>query len=373
MTKMRAALLLAASVPLAFSCAEPPPSGPAGAAGERPLFSDALWDDGNAEVAGYEVVERRYGALRPGWATLIVVKETFDADALVKADGPPPDRALEVIKLNHVLTTPTGVYTYRQMASVFLDRGEARPVKIVTSSQEWCGITTAHMAVRSPAATLHTSSYFGAEGERAFPLALGEDVVLFDALPVWLRTLDLLHPGERRIRLVPQILSNRMRAPSPAPATVLVGAPASVEVPAGEYEAIPVTVMAGDRVDVFHFDAETPHTLLRWERADGGSYALAWVRRAPYWSMHDVDQVGELGPSPEAALAAGWVTTRAGSDSDTEAEPEPEADTDTDTDADTDADADADADADTDTDTDANASTAAHASPPAHADPVLER
>lgn len=275
-------------------------------AGERAPFEAALWNDGNAEVASYTVVERRYGTLRQGRATLILVKETFDADRLVKADGPrPPERTVEVMKLNHVLTTPTGVYTYRQMASVFLEREDARPLKLVTSSQEWCGITSKRMEVRGASPTLHTASYFGAEGDRAFSVPLDERTVLHDALPMWLRTLALDREGTREVRLVPPQLSNHARPPEVAPATIAVGAPAPVEVPAGTFEAVPVTVEHAGGTDVFHLRAEAPHTLVRWDRADGGRYALEWVRRAPYWEMNAADQVGALGPDPEADLAAG--------------------------------------------------------------------
>lgn len=282
-----------------LSCEAPADLGPAGAAAESDTFRQPLWDDGNAEVASYAIQEPRYGTMRAGWATLIVVKETFDADALVKADGPvPPANTLEVLKLNHVRTTPTGVYTYRQMASVFVRRDSLRPVKLVTSSQEWCGITHTRMEVRSARPTLRSSSYFGSEGDRAHPVDLGEDVVLEDALPVWLRGLDLTRTGARSVRLVPAQLSSHTAPPTTVDATVEVGAPTAVEVPAGSFEAIPVTVTRGEDRDVFHFDAAAPHTLVRWDRADGGFYRLARVERAPYWRMNGEEHVGALGPGP---------------------------------------------------------------------------
>lgn len=298
----------AAALLLATSCSEPT-RGVAGAAGERPVFRDALWDDGEAEIASYRVVERRYGTLREGHATLIVVKESFDAAALVKADGPvAPEHPLEVMKLNHVLTTPTGVYTYRQMASVFVRRDDARPVKLVTSSQEWCGITSKRMEVRGPRATLHGSSYFGAEGDRAYPVVLDEDTVLFDALPMWLRTLELSRPGTREVRLVPAQLSHRVTPVEVAPATIEVGAPGSVEVPAGTFEAVPVTVEHAAGTEVFHLQAEAPHTLVRWARSDGGEYALEWVRRAPYWELHDPEHLGLFEAGAETEAEAGAAT-----------------------------------------------------------------
>jgi hypothetical protein len=265
----------------------------AGGPGEAPLFADRLWDDGQAEIARYRVLERRYGALREAEATLIVVKETLDADALVKADGPtPPARAIDVMKLNHVLTVPTGVYTYRQMASVFLTRDEALALKLVVGSQEWCGITHKRLVVRDGRAVLHASSYFGAEGERAYAVPMDEETVLYDALPMWARTLALSRRGPRRVRLVSQQLSNTAPRPMVAPATITVGAPERVEVPMGALEVVPVKVEHAGGTDVLFLRREAPHALVRWDRADGGRYELEWIRRAPYWELHDPEHLG---------------------------------------------------------------------------------
>lgn len=272
---------------------------PAGQAGERPTFRAARWDDGNAEIAQYRVRERRYGTLRDGSATLIVVKERFDPLRGVKTTGPD---GVEAIKLNHVLSTPTGVYTYRQMATVLLDRQHARPLLLRTGSQEWCGLTHKRMAVRSPDATLRTSSYFEGEGERVFSVRIDQRTVLYDALPLWLRTLDLQRPGERAVQLVPRQMSSHASRPELGPATILVGPADSMEVPAGRFEAVPVTVRHDGGDDVFHFDARAPHTLVRWDRADGGEYTLEWVRRAPYWRMSDDGQ--SLAPAPPAVSPA---------------------------------------------------------------------
>src|SRR5215831_5209928 len=75
----------------------------------------ALWNDGNAEVSVYAAKDVKYGAPRDSRAVLIVVAEDLLADRLVKADrptGPPATR--RVLKLNHVRSIVTGVYTYQQ-------------------------------------------------------------------------------------------------------------------------------------------------------------------------------------------------------------------------------------------------------------------
>lgn len=275
------------------------PSFEAGAPAETDVFGDVLWDDGQAEIASYRVVQRKYGELRTGEAVLIVVKEELDADALVKADGPHHPHTLTAMKLNHVLTVPTGVYTYRQMASLWLTRSGGRPMKLVTSSQEWCGITHKTLGVRGDEGLLRTSSYFGAEGERAYGVPLDDVTVLGDALPLWLRTLDLTEPGERTLRIVDEQLSNHASRPGVRRATVAVGPAETLEVPAGLFEVVPVTVRRGESVERLSFRRRRPHTLVRWERADGGHYELDWVHRAPYWDMNRLRDVGSLGaPEP---------------------------------------------------------------------------
>jgi hypothetical protein len=267
---------------------------------ETRLFGDALWDDGNAEIARYRATMPFYGAMREGEAVLIVVKEPFDMDALVKADGDVAHEHVEdVIKLNEVRTFQTGVYTYRQMASAFFSRPELHPLKLVTSSQEWCGITTKILTVRGGEALLRSFSYFGDEGERAETIALGDDVVFADALPVFVRTLDFGREGlVRRIRLVDEQLSNRAKPPAVVHETIEVLCGGRAEVPAGRFETCRVMVTRGAEIDTFHLDRAPPHTLVRWDRADGGTYELTLVARAPYWSMHDPEHVGELLPAP---------------------------------------------------------------------------
>ncbi len=275
---------------------EPAASFSLGRSAETALFEDALWDDGKAEVARYRATEPRYGVMRTGEAVLIVVKETFDSDHLVKADGPPPDTTVDVMKLNTVTTFQTGVYTYRQMVSSFLTRDGLRPVKLSMSSQEWCGVTSKILTVRGTEALLRTFSYFGAEGDCAFELDLGDDAVLYDALPMWLRGLDLEDHTPRTVRVLDEQRSNHATEPQWADARIEVGEPTSVDVPAGHFGVVPVGVVRGDARDVFFLGADSPHPLVRWERSDGGVYELTVLARAPYWVMHDPENLNDLLP-----------------------------------------------------------------------------
>lgn len=276
----------------------------AGLEAETAFLHQALWDDGNAEVAKYDVREPRYGIMRDGEATVIVVKEDFDADALVKADGSPPDHRVTVMKLNTVLTVPAGVYTYRQMSSAFITRTEGKPVKLTVGSQEWCGMTSKKMEVESDQLVLEAWSYFGAEGNPTFRTPAGARTVLADALPLWLRTLDRNDTSAREVTVYPAQMSNRAVEPDPYQATVRIGEPQALEVPAGSIDSYPVRVTAGDKKATYWFMTEFPHTMVRWERADGGQYDLRWVRRAPYWDMNSPEHREALVPDGPATSDA---------------------------------------------------------------------
>ncbi len=286
-----AAVGLAGCSTLPEDLERPPPPAPtfeAGAPAENDLFESALWDDGNAEVARFVAHQMRYGEMREGELVLITVKESFDPERLVKADGPHHQHVVDAIKSNTLLTFQTGVYTYRQMVSVFLTRTELRPMKLAMSSQEWCGTTSAIFTVRGDEGLLRAFSYFGDQAEVVAPLSLPEDLVFEDALPVWLRALDADTGGTRRIDLVPSQLSNRAVPPEPLIAEVDIGAPQTVEVPEGTFEARPITVSFGDRRDVYHVDVEEPHAIVRFSRGES-TYERTLLARAPYWTMHGTE------------------------------------------------------------------------------------
>src|SRR5438477_209587 len=81
-----------------------------------------LWNDGRAELDGYQLVQPRYGQLHKGTVVLVFVKEDFSDSARVKADPGvhPADDVFPVMKLNVVKDFQTGIYDYNLMSSVFV-------------------------------------------------------------------------------------------------------------------------------------------------------------------------------------------------------------------------------------------------------------
>lgn len=81
---------------------------------ERLLQNEGFWGDGNAEVAVFKATEKRYGTLRETKVRHILVRENFAKNELVKADDWQDSGTYPVIKLNQVITIPTGSYRYDQ-------------------------------------------------------------------------------------------------------------------------------------------------------------------------------------------------------------------------------------------------------------------
>lgn len=239
---------------------------------------DAVWDDGKAELCAYEVDWAHYGTAYPGRALLIVVKEPWAPELDVKADTPRPD-GFEVLKLNHVRDVPTGIYTYHQMASVYLRRDDASLVKLATTSSEACGISTALMVD----GRLETHSYFDGQGDRT--LAYPEETLPRDGLPVLLRDWVAGNPPTT-VEVFPSLLAARFPELEPASYRVRREAGKTVDVPAGSFEVVEIRLARESGWLSYSFGTAPPHPLVRFESSDGTRYEMARCDRIPYWEMN---------------------------------------------------------------------------------------
>jgi hypothetical protein len=249
---------------------------------------DPLWDDGMAEFCAYEVTWPRYGRTYAGRALLVLVKESWNPELDVKADEPLP-AGFEVLKLNHLRDVATGIYTYHQMASVFLKRDDASLVKAAATSSEACGISTAHLLD----GFLSTRSYFDGQGDRRQRYPAG--ALLEDGLPALLRDYVAGTPPST-LELFPTLMAGRF-PPLAAARFALSRRPAGeVEVPAGRFPAVELTLEGGDRRLTYLFEEEAPHRLLRFAGSGGTEYRLARCDRLVYWKMQAPGEEAWLPP-----------------------------------------------------------------------------
>lgn len=240
------------------------------APGDAAWRLSALWDDGKAEFCAYRVNWARYGHHFPGRALLVLVKEPWAPDLDVKADEVRRD-GFEVLKLNHVRDVPTGIYTYHQMASVFVRRDDGSLCKIAATSSEACGISTAEMVD----GRLETRSYFDRQGDRSAPYPAG--ALPEDGLPLFLRSY-VAGPPPPALSVFPSLLQSRF--PELVPVTYRVEKKSVTQ-------GVELRLTAGTSALAYVFEAQPPHRLVRFEREDGTVYELAKCDRLPYWEMHD--------------------------------------------------------------------------------------
>lgn len=225
------------------------------------------WYSDGAEISRYKLSQSRYGELHSGDAILLYVTEKVRSDIQVKADNP-ADGDLPVLKLNAQRKFYTGVYPYSVMTSIFspVSGGDqARPIKISTSVQEWCGHVYVQMNFRGDAYTVKSFSYFESEGEQetSVPAACTEDG-LFNLVRLAPQKLPV-----GKFDLVVGTLFSRLMH-RPLAATVATGTLQAIEGvslegnPLVEYV---VEMPAHQRTLRIVFERDFPHRIERWEDA----------------------------------------------------------------------------------------------------------
>jgi hypothetical protein len=241
---------------------------------------DTVWDDGQAEVCDYEVLWARYGRHYPGRARLILVKEPWAPDLEVKADHPRPD-GFEVLKLNHSRDVPTGAYTYRQMASVFLRRDDGSLRKLATSSIEDCGVSTGFMVD----ARLEIRSYFDGVGEQTLPWP--QEAISEDGLAASLRDFVASQEIPPALLVFPTLLDSRLDDLNPRRLALARRPAGEVESPGGESVSAVELVLDGvGHTLTYLFEAAPPHRLLAHSTGQGTRYRLLGCQRVAYWERN---------------------------------------------------------------------------------------
>jgi hypothetical protein len=258
------------SVPERGSVSAAPLGQAGGDGGDEGWRTAALWDDGKAEYCAYNVTWARYGHHFDGRALLILVKEPWAPDLEVKADTP-RQNGFEVLKLNHIRDVPTGIYTYHQMASVFVRRDTGALRKLAATSAEACGVTTAEMV----GGTLETRTYFDGQGDRSQPWPAG--ALPEDGLPLYLRNY-VAGRAPATLTVFPSLMQTRFPALEPAAWKV---EKKKVD------DGVELRLTNGPAWLAYTFETAPPHRLLRFEREDGTAYRLAKCDRIAYWEKHN--------------------------------------------------------------------------------------
>jgi hypothetical protein len=278
-------------------------------------YPTAHWEDGKAELNGYELTQPRYGQLRKGTAIHIFVKEDFSEQAKLKADyvRSAKDR-VPVLKLNFVKNFPTGIYDYNLMTSTFASYSSRQglragmPIKVAYAHQEWCGSMYDELTTESSGIALKRHTYFDKDELKTNSLPHQTNGIMVDELPFLVRQFPYpyLAPGQSKdVMFLPSYERARLlhtphswtkgRLQRSANASTL-------KVPAGKFEVETWTAKLGG-TETFRYFVEKafPHRIIAWDGPQGERAELKGSTRLAYWQLNDnggEKYLSELGLKP---------------------------------------------------------------------------
>lgn len=281
---------LALPVLLLTTCAQPQPAAPQGpppsslGSIQRHFnlnwAENKLWDDGLAEVATYAAEREVYKKTRQYALTIITVKEDFNRAFDVKTDDYQRPDLFAVMKVNEFCQIPTDNYPYHYLTSLFFRREDPLQLhKLTSGSQEWCGNTFKALTDSTGAYRYSYNSYWDGQGtgRRRLP----RDIVAEDALPYSLRSLRFNDEPLFELNVLETQQTSKAAEPKLYRAEVRVARAADADAPRPSWR---VTVRLEQGKDnVYWFDQQYPHLLLKHRAWDGRTLLLQQERRYAYW------------------------------------------------------------------------------------------
>jgi hypothetical protein len=239
-----------------------------------------LWEDGKAEVSTYRTFVPGDSGSAPFETRILVGRRALERRA---AAGAPP----AVLEMR--LVESGGPRAGRALRALLT----ADSMRVVTlAAAHSAGGDSARVHARGVGGSLDYRERSAGRPERRRALPWGADATYYDALPVWLRGVDMTTVTTYRIRMLPPQLAGWPEDSALVAATVDVrgreGAPSATS-----RGTCRVDLRYGSREDRFYFHPAPPHLLLRWERADGSILAFAGTRRSSDWGEIEAVDLGE--------------------------------------------------------------------------------
>jgi len=223
------------------------------------------WYNGLAELNSFELSQARYGELREGELVMIFVTEDFLVDKQVKKESLTEDEVVSVLKMNLDRQFVTGVYDYSMMSSVFTPVNEhswQQPIKVSTSSQEWCGHSWTQLNQRASGYDLQQFSYFEAEGDMEKELG---KVLIEDGIWNQIR----LNPAQidtGKLEMFPstQFIRFSHIEPKPYPVIIFKGDCMHSDFPGENLKMISLNYPDLNRNLEIMYEEEYPHRIAGW-------------------------------------------------------------------------------------------------------------
>ena len=246
---------------------------------------DGIWDDGQAEIAFYQLERQRdeYGRSR-AQSILVgtyLVKHNFDAGAQTKSASGTP-----AFKWSLFYEFESGAYQYKRAWVLNVAQDDLRPLKMSFTSFDWCSNRYEELAFL-PNGRVESLARSDDYGNRETSFAVVQNAYPAAQVPVLVRGLDFSSQKEHRFQiLLPDGKRVSARAEFAGREPVIA--------PAGSYDAEKITVrydssvpsILGESSDLVehYWRATGPDRLL--VRVEAPNYQLELVEhlRSPYWS-----------------------------------------------------------------------------------------
>lgn len=238
------------------------------------LLSAPFWDDGKAEISIYSAKRYHYGRLYDSKIEYFFVKESFSESKLIKTDDYHSKDATQVIKLNQVISTPTGTYDYQQMHSSFWSKDSGKLLKFSMSHHEACGSSYKQGVLADGSLQVKGATYWEGQSKIQESVKMDAGLWWYDELP--LRTRQLVADrasAPAKLRLVPSTIHSKAGSYQHVPANLTV-------------DDFTVTITHAGGKEVLKFDPKWPHVMTSWQQASGESLTLERTLRLDYWNHH---------------------------------------------------------------------------------------
>ena len=264
-----------------------------------------IWEDGLSEMSYYDATCMIYDRPRKYTRIHLMNRQYMDATFFVKASEhtKDPKSAFKFIISEDI---PTDNYNYRFHITSFMERPSLRPIRVVVSSQEWCGTTfkylnwERHKEVPPKNWSLDVCglSYLPAEGDRWFPHADKSYIDAYETLFVYARAVVAAGGEARRMKLLKSMHSNHLPDHKPLDATLRADGPVrKIKVPLGEYSAQRVVLDWKGAETWFDVETVAPFRLLAF-KADDVEAKLRFVERRSYWDSDSSSGFYKKGQAP---------------------------------------------------------------------------
>ena len=223
------------------------------------------WYNGLAELNTFQLSQARYGEIREGELAMIFVTEDFLIGKQVKQERPSDAEVVSVLKMNMDRQFITGIYDYSMMTSVFTPITQHRwqdPIKVSTSSQEWCGHSWTQLNQTQAGYHYHQFSYFEAEADQELDF---EKVLIEDGIWNQIRLApEKIDTGSMQMLPATQFIRLSHLRPKPYEVQISRKEYLGEDMPGEDLKMITLSYPSLERSLEIIYESAAPHFIAGW-------------------------------------------------------------------------------------------------------------